>query len=581
MQYLNEHQPLNWLLKSSWQAAVLILLVLAAQWVFRRPVSPRWRYSLWLLVVIRLALPFTVASPTSLFNLLKFGSFSSPSTAPAPEIRDSAGPFPTASTPTDRLNKATLAPVSTNPPLLLSFSWLAGVWLTGASSLTIFVMVTQYRLCRSVAVRRPFVDAAVMNLLEDCKQEMRVRVPVTLIETPDVGSPALLGFVRPCLLLPAGLTRTFSLEELRHVFLHELAHIKRHDIFIGWLATILQILHWFNPLVWVAFHRMRVDRELACDALALSHASPGENQPYGQTIIKLLESFGRSAWAPSLAGTVENRNQLKERIDMIAKFKKNNRGLAAAMALFAGLGLITLTDAETSGTQANRDLVGTWILVGKPGEVGLAPAEGGRLKSLTETHWSMTQTDPKDGVVIFHHGGTYTLKGNDYAERVEFANSNTKDRIGKNSKFKIKLEGDTLTLVGVGNHWNEVWKRVPASKPHKLEAANLQGTWTGQEEGGRSKGNPSLVIRGSTFEFHGADTNEWYKARFSVYDTEPKQLVGVITECPFPQYVGRTSYAIYELEDGKLMITGYEPGTPVVPPSFDAANARKFVFQHQ
>jgi len=190
---------------------------------------------------------------------------------------------------------------------------------------------------------------------------------------------------------------------------------------------------------------------------------------------------------------------------MIAKFKKTNRGLAAAAALFAGLGLITLTDAETSGPQANKDLVGTWILVGKPGEVGLAPAEGGRLKSLTETHWSMTQTDPKDGVVIFHHGGTYTLKGSAYVEHVEFANSNTKDRIGKNSKFKIKLEGDMLTLTGVGNSWNEVWKRVPASKPHKLEAANLQGTWTGHEEGDRSKGSPSLVIRGSTFEFHGTD----------------------------------------------------------------------------
>jgi len=381
--------------------------------------------------------------------------------------------------------------------------------------------------------------------------------------------------------LPAGLARSFSPDELRYVFLHELGHIKRHDILVGWLMTALQIMHWFNPLVWLAFHRMRVDRELACDALALSYAQEGDNHRYGQTIIKLLESFGRSAWAPSLAGTVENRNQIKERIRMIGRFNKTNRGWALAAALFAGFGLITFTDAESPASQSNKDAMGTWILVGKPGDLGLVPAEGGRLKSLTDTHWSMTQTDPKDGVVIFHHGGTYTLNGNDYVEHVEFANPSTKDRIGKTSKFKIKIEGDTLTLTGIGNPWNEVWKRAAPARPHKIETASLQGAWSGHENDESSQSSPSLLIKGSKFEFHGADTNEWYKATFSIYDTNPKQLVGIITECPFPQYVGRTTYAIYELQEGVLKIAGNEPGNPMVPASFEAASARKFVFRRK
>src|SRR5664279_5583678 len=92
---------------------------------------------------------------------------------------------------------------------------------------------------------------------------------------------------------------------------------------------------------------MRVDRELACDALALSYAKEEENQPYGRTIIKLLEGFGCSAWAPSMAGTVENKNQMKERISMIAKFRKTSRGPALAGVLFIILGLVTLTDAQT------------------------------------------------------------------------------------------------------------------------------------------------------------------------------------------------------------------------------------------
>jgi bla regulator protein BlaR1 len=70
MQAFFETYHLPWLVKASCQAAVLILLVLAVQWAFGRRLSPRWRYGLWLLVVVRLALPWTMPSSVSVFNLL-------------------------------------------------------------------------------------------------------------------------------------------------------------------------------------------------------------------------------------------------------------------------------------------------------------------------------------------------------------------------------------------------------------------------------------------------------------------------------------------------------------------------------
>jgi len=572
------------LLKASWQGAVLILLVLAVQWFFRRRLRPRWRYALWLLVLIRLALPWTLPAPVSLFNLVSFPSVSASlgSVRTAPGGPGSAEALSIAALRTEHPHAApALQPAAAAAAQWgARFRWLLGIWSAGASAFASYLLVTHCRLSRKVAGRRPLIDAAVMNLLEDCKQQMGVRVPITLVETPDVGSPALFGFVRPRLLLPVGLRRSFSHEELRYVFLHELGHVKRHDILVGWLMTALQIVHWFNPLVWLAFYRMRVDRELACDALALSYARAEENQPYGLTIIKLLESFGRSAWAPSLAGTVENKNQMKERISMIAKFEKTNRGLALALVLFAGLGLITLTDAQSATSPLGKDLIGTWIMVGTPGDVGEAPAAGGRLKSLTDTHWSLTQADANTGATIFHHGGTWTLKGNEYAETVDYANESTTNLVKRTFTFKIKLEGNTLTLNGVGNPWQEIWKRVKSdtAKPQKSDSAPLQGTWRGKEIGGKATGNVSLVLKGSNLEFHGPDNNEWYKAAFSAYDTTPKQLVVVISDCPFPEYVGRTSYAIYQIQDGALTITGNEPGKPVAPAGFDAPGARKIVF---
>jgi len=569
------------LFRASWQAAVLILLVLAVQRAFGRRLKPRWRYLLWLLVMIRLALPWTIPTSVSLFNLLNFSgvSVSSDSMRSAPIGPGSAQPTAIVSTKNPGETSA-MQPATAPSRLGLGLSWLLGLWLVGASTLATYLLATHRRLSKRVATFRPLINAPVMNLLENCKQQMRVRVPITLVETTEVGSPALFGFIRPRLLLPAGLLQGFSLDELRYVFLHELSHIKRHDILIGWLMTGLQILHWFNPLVWLAFHRMRVDRELACDALALSYAREDENQPYGRTIIKLLESFGRSAWVPSLAGTVENKNQMKERIAMIATFKKTNRGLALAVVLFASLGLVTLTDAQPAGSQLGKDLIGTWVWAGTPGEVGEAPAAGGRRKVVTENKWSLTQTDAKTGATNFHHGGTWALKGDEYAETVEYANANTSNLINRTFKFNVKVEGDTLTLIGLGNPWKEVWKRAKSEALKPLKSDSIpQGKWRGKESG--AEGACSLVLQGSTLEFRGADTNEWYKATFSAYDTTPKQLVVLVTDCPMPQYVGKTAYAIYQLENGTLTVTGNEPGNPTVPAGFDAAGARKLVLKQE
>jgi hypothetical protein len=116
--------------------------------------------------------------------------------------------------------------------------------------------------------------------------------------------------------------------------------------------------------------------------------------------------------------------------------------------------------AKQEQTQLAKDLVGTWILVGEPGKVGEAPTAGGRLKFFTGRHWTVTESDAKTGETVFHHGGTYTLKGDTYAETIEYASEATKELIKQTLKFTIKVEGDTLTQIGVGNSFNEVWKRA-------------------------------------------------------------------------------------------------------------------------
>ncbi|MDA1278375.1 MAG: hypothetical protein O2960_30650, partial [Verrucomicrobia bacterium] len=224
---------------------------------------------------------------------------------------------------------------------------LGSIWFLGVLVLSTRLAWGNYLFELQLRRRRPIAEPAVLALFEECRQTMDIRRPLTLLEAPELDGPALFGCFRLKLLLPEKMIEAFSPAELRHVFLHELAHIRRWDAAVNWLTTILQTLHWFNPALWFAFHRMRADREVACDELALARANEAESKPYGQTVLKVLEGFTGPTAIPGLVGILEDKTQIKRRIHMIAQFKKNSAWPVLATVVLMGLGLGSLTDAQT------------------------------------------------------------------------------------------------------------------------------------------------------------------------------------------------------------------------------------------
>jgi len=116
----------------------------------------------------------------------------------------------------------------------------------------------------------------------------------------------------------------------------------------------------------------------------------------------------------------------------------------------------------------------------------------------------------------------------------------------------------------------------------KSDSVVMQGTWSGAETGAKTPAECSLAITGSVVEFHGANPQEWYKATFTLQeDTNPKQLIATVTDCPFPKYVGKVSRGIYKIEGDTMTLAANEPGRPDVPSAFDAANSRQFVLKRK
>ncbi len=381
--------------RATWQASVLVLLVLLVQRLLRARLTPSWRHGLWWLVLLRLLLPVVPATPLSVFNLASAevlregtaplesvwrrelrgagplgapdGLQGGPAVAASSAAGESATPTQTAAPAARPAVASSAAPrehVAVSPAAYALWGAF-GLWLLGVFFLGARLIWGNWKFARRLRQCAPETDPTRLALLEECRQKVSLRSRPILVETADVDSPALFGCWRVKLLVPPKIVQTFSPAELRHVFLHELAHVRRGDVATNWLMAVVRIAHWFNPAIWFACSRMRADRELATDALALSVVHEPENQRYGQTIIKLLEGFVRPATGPGLVGILETQHEMKRRISMIAKFKKTNRWPGLAIAAFTGLAVIALTDAQTKTDSIASSVTQTSLLNAK------------------------------------------------------------------------------------------------------------------------------------------------------------------------------------------------------------------------
>jgi beta-lactamase regulating signal transducer with metallopeptidase domain len=350
---------LAWLARTSLQGSVLICLILLVQRIARGKLPVRWRYCFWLLLLARLALPWAPQSRMSVFNLLEPAKVvldddngeSGMVVVELPMVTTAATESVFTKHEEPKKDIAGTDPageVDDQAASIKGIGLLTLVWLTGAVVLAVAILVANFKLWWIVKCLRPLTDQKILDLLEDCKEQMGIRTIVAVVVTDKVKSPALFGFIRPRLLLPMGMIETVGLEELRYIFLHELAHLRRHDIYLGWITAVLQVLHWFNPLIWFGFYRMRMDRELACDGLAMGTMGADEPKKYGRTIVNLLERFSQRQYVPSMAGILENKANLKRRITMIANFKKGSwRWSTVAVTMIIGLACVALTNAQS------------------------------------------------------------------------------------------------------------------------------------------------------------------------------------------------------------------------------------------
>ena len=320
------------------QVTILVLILLVLELVLRNRVRAVVRYWLWLLVLVKLVLPVGLHTPASLAYWLPMarpqpadlaGSINATakSDSPAAGFTDRADELDrvgataelsrTEFTPFDgrhapeASDQPTPAVPATQPVLdIPRLQWrgvLFGLWMLGVSSLLISV-ARRALWVRQIVHQAANTPGKLHEQLRDCLSAMGMAHRRVNLKISDrLGSPAICGLWRPTILLPCGFPRGLDREQIRMVFVHELVHWRRGDLAVNCCQTLLQILYFYNPAVWIANLLIRRFREQAVDETVLV-VLRGQPERYAATLLDIAAAPLKPLEATlHLTGVVESR----------------------------------------------------------------------------------------------------------------------------------------------------------------------------------------------------------------------------------------------------------------------------------
>ncbi|HJF33036.1 MAG TPA: BlaR1 family beta-lactam sensor/signal transducer [Sporosarcina psychrophila] len=299
------------LLVSSFSVTVILLI---RKW-FRKQLTAKWTYHLWMFLFMALSLPFI---PTDLYDFSSLFSDGDTYQTNAPSSNAEL-------TGTDMMQGLHLiqdfSKSVNRPDLSLLNMGVMGLWMLGMLLFT-FTMIRGWLTLRRIKnYSSAFSNQEVLVLFEECKRRLQIKKPIKIVISKRVQSPMIFGLFQTYIVLPSQHENWISLKSYEYIFLHELNHYKNKDLLTNYVLLFFQIIYWFNPLVWLAFREMRLDREIACDTSVLRLLDDISFSEYGNTIINFLDLSKRSSMLQIGTQLNGSKLQLKKRIEQISTYK--------------------------------------------------------------------------------------------------------------------------------------------------------------------------------------------------------------------------------------------------------------------
>ena len=296
------------LLQMSFLGTVIILLIVVLRAVLINRLPKKTFLILWWIALIRLLVPFSIKSVTSIYSLLQ-------------SIYSDINPVRTAQT-------TTFLPIHGNMPEIAnglseamvqrteSISILSVIWLAGLLLCFGFFAVSYIKCYREFRFSLPVEN----DILEAWKEKHPLKRSLSIRQTETIAAPLSYGVIRPVILMPKN-TEWKNIYQLRYVLEHEYVHIRRLDMLTKLIMIAAVCIHWFNPLVWVMYILFNRDLELSCDETVVRRFGMDIKSVYATALISMEEK--KSGLSP-LCNSF-SKNAIEERIRAIMRIKKTSK----------------------------------------------------------------------------------------------------------------------------------------------------------------------------------------------------------------------------------------------------------------
>lgn len=309
-------------------SSVLIIIITGLRYLLRGKISSRLQYALWVLVAIRLLLPFSLfESPVSVMHIIQdIQRDDLIITQPVNSVNTESAGLPVFDSPVIESGQEISGNLESitqtmDGKVIARFIWFVGFIFCGA-----FFAISN--ICLNQKFRK----------IRKRVEELHYLVPVYVAE--GLPSPCLYGFIKPGIYItPESLSDE---KQMRYVIAHELTHYRQKDHIWSFIRVLCLCIHWFNPLVWFAVILSRLDSELACDEGTLQKVGPENRVEYGKILIEMMGSSSRPFIIFSCTTMAGNKGEMKERIKRIAKQPKT-LGITFAIVGTAVIGAVALT----------------------------------------------------------------------------------------------------------------------------------------------------------------------------------------------------------------------------------------------
>jgi beta-lactamase regulating signal transducer with metallopeptidase domain len=192
------------------------------------------------------------------------------------------------------------------PPSMIA-TW---IWIAGAVVVFCYVVIGHFAAWRLYRTTRRIRNSWIQDA-EQLTRQLRFNRASCVVESAQVSVPVVLHLWRPIIVMPEAAAQ-WPWARIQAVLLHELAHIKRNDLHIQSLTQLVCAVYWFNPLIWLAVHQLRLERERACDDCVLMCGTSGAD--YATHLFEIARADSTLASTPFAIGLAVHRSQLEQRL---------------------------------------------------------------------------------------------------------------------------------------------------------------------------------------------------------------------------------------------------------------------------